>query len=533
VEKVMDLRSSKVCQALLLGAAFAVVPLTCAAQAASAGSRLPGPSRVDLYGGYAYFHPVNSSVDGYTYEPITMGAVASATGYFGNHFGVQAEGQFSPHGPDDCFYAAQAGPVYRRQYGRLVPFAHALFGGARVGGPGVQPCTWGYGGTAGVGVDYVLPYVFLRNRVALRVVQADYEYARVDFGANTAPTFINGGVGTINAYRLSAGVVVRLGDMTTAYPAALGCEVQPVQIYPGDPINVTSKVINLDADKRLKPVYSWNTSGGKITGSGEGATIATAGLAPGEYTVNGRVSEGGKPSQHADCSATFRVQGYEPPTLACSANPSSILPGGFSTITAVGRSPQNRTLNYSYGTTAGEITGTGTTGTLTAADVSPGVITVTCNVVDDLGLSAKATTTVTVVAPPAPPAPTARALCSVSFERDRRRPVRVDNEAKGCLDDIALELNREADALLVIVGKHDPEEKPDAAAERTLNIKQYLTEEKGIDASRIEVRTGESTGRTADNILVPPGATWDPGGTTSFDPTRVKRTGEPYAPGAR
>jgi hypothetical protein len=140
---------------------------------------------------------------------------------------------------------------------------------------------------------------------------------------------------------------------------------------------------------------------------------------------------------------------------------------------------------------------------------------------------------VTVVAPPAPPAPQSRALCSVSFERDRKRPVRVDNEAKGCLDDIAVELNRDSDAILIVVGKHDAQEKPEAAAERTLNIKQYLTAEKGIDPSRIEVRTGESTGRSADNVLVPPGATWDPGGTTSFDPTRVTRHGEPYAPPKR
>lgn len=107
--------------------------------------------------------------------------------------------------------------------------------------------------------------------------------------------------------------------------------------------------------------------------------------------------------------------------------------------------------------------------------------------------------------------------------------MRVDNEAKGCLDDIALELNRESDAVLVVVGKHDPNEKPDAAAERTLNVKQYLTDEKGIDPNRIEVRTGETTGRTVDNVLVPPGATWDTGATTSFDPTRVQRHGQPYS----
>jgi hypothetical protein len=106
--------------------------------------------------------------------------------------------------------------------------------------------------------------------------------------------------------------------------------------------------------------------------------------------------------------------------------------------------------------------------------------------------------------------------------------VRVDNEAKGCLDDIALEMNRESDATLVIIGKHGPEEAPDTASERALNVRQYLTAEKGIDANRIELRTGESTGRSADNILVPPGATWDTGGTTRFDPTRVPRHGEPY-----
>ena len=87
--------------------------------------------------------------------------------------------------------------------------------------------------------------------------------------------------------------------------------------------------------------------------------------------------------------------------------------------------------------------------------------------------------------------------------------------------------------MLVVVGKHDPQEAPEAAAERTLNVKQYMTDEKGIAAARIEVRTGETTGRTVDNFLVPPGATFDAGGTTSFDPGRVVRHGEPYAPAPR
>ncbi len=122
-----------------------------------------------------------------------------------------------------------------------------------------------------------------------------------------------------------------------------------------------------------------------------------------------------------------------------------------------------------------------------------------------------------------------RNLCSISFERDRKRPVRVDNEAKGCLDEIALTLNRDTTSKLVIVGKHSADEKPDAAAQRDLNVVQYLTDEKGIDPSRIEMRTSGEPGRSLDSILVPAGASFIPGDTNTFDTNSVKRQGEPYA----
>jgi len=511
------------------------MPFSCAAQAAPAGSRMPGSSKVEIYGGYGYFHPVGSDLYNFEYQPIDKGGVASITDYFGPHFGLQAEGSFFPSGPNDCFYSAQAGPVYRHQIGRLVPFAHLLGGGAEVGGPLTQPCTWGYGATGGVGVDYILPVQALRNRLAIRPVQADFSYSYINFGPRTAPNVLNGGTVAITAYRLSAGAVYRFGGggIYSPAPASFGCEVQPVSVFPGDPINVTGRVIDLESNKKLTPAYTWSSTGGKITGTTENATIATTGVAPGDYTVNGRVSEGSKAEQHAECSASFRVIAFEPPTITCSANPTSILPGGLSTIAAVGISPQNRPLTYSFGTTAGQITASGTTGTLSTADVAPGAITVSCNVVDDAGKSASSAATVTVTAPPpppVPPAPLSRTLCSISFERDKKRPVRVDNEAKACLDSIALEMNHDTDAVLVVVGKHDPQEKPDAAAERTLNVKQYLTTEKGIDPSRIEVRTGETKDRTVDDVLVPAGATWDPAGTTSFDPARVTRHGQPYGP---
>ena len=52
----------------------------------------------------------------------------------------------------------------------------------------------------------------------------------------------------------------------------------------------------------------------------------------------------------------------------------------------------------------------------------------------------------------------ASSLCSVSFERDAKRPTRVDNEAKACLDDVALALQRSSSAKLAMVGNEDAKE---------------------------------------------------------------------------
>jgi hypothetical protein len=229
----------------------------------------------------------------------------------------------------------------------------------------------------------------------------------------------------------------------------------------------------------------------------------------------------------ADCSAQFTVRAFEPPTISCSANPASVNPGDSSTISASAVSPQNRPLTFSYNATAGSISGTTPSATLSTVGAAPGPITVTCGVSDDKGQRASATTSVNVIAPPPPPppppppAPLASSLCLVSFERDATRPTRVDNEAKACLDDIALNLQRSTDAKLALVGNQDAKEqaaeakeaklkphaqKPSVAAERAVNTKQYLVNEKGIDPSRILLYTGTDDAKTVTTTLLPAGA---------------------------
>ena len=389
---------------------------------------------------------------------LLPGAASEASAHiFGPHVGLEFEGAASPYGPNDCSYVAQGRSHRPRPGWPIRPLRPPALRRVR---ETVAQCSSPAPGDMALPSERASITSFRRSSCAIASPSGPsrptWNTPTSTLAHNTAPTFVNGGVAKITAYRLSSGIVIRLGGATEVVPAAYGCVVQPVTVFPGDPITVTGSVINLEPGKRMKPVYTWAVNGGQIEGNDDTATISTAGLDAGDYTVTGRVSEGIRANQHAECAASFRIQAFDPPTISCSANPSSILPGGISTITSEGRSPQNRPLSYSYTASAGQIGGNGTTGALTTANVSPGTIDITCNVVDDLGKTATSTVTVTVVAPPPPPAPASRSLCSISFDRDRRRPVRVDNEAKGCLDDIALELNRESDATLVVVGNHDP-----------------------------------------------------------------------------
>jgi outer membrane protein OmpA-like peptidoglycan-associated protein len=224
----------------------------------------------------------------------------------------------------------------------------------------------------------------------------------------------------------------------------------------------------------------------------------------------------------ASCTGLFTAEPFEPPTLSCSANPSTLTAPDTATITATGMSPQNRTLTYSYTASSGQISGTGTTATLATTGVAPGTITITCNVTDDLGQKATTETSVTI-APPTPPAePVSSSLCSISFERYKNYPTRVDNEAKACLDDLALVLQRTMDATLDVVGNASTRETDGStvAAERAVNTKDYLVKEKGIDPSRILVFTGTEDAKSVTTTLVPAGAT--PLTATPVDVTRVK-----------
>ncbi len=508
--------------------------------AAPVAPTAPPVSRIDVFLGYSYLapHGTVTTTDGAgnaypaQYRAADYGAIGSVAYFVNKYVGGVAEYADHSLGKNDTFQDALAGIIFRYPSSQgITPFAHALAGASRVGGPNEEPYvahnfTWGPALKVGGGLDYDTP--LFNHRLGIRLFQADFLYVHADFG----PEPVFGGRANVDSAELSTGIIYKFGNIVPPPPVTYTCAVSPMAAFPGDPVTITGTAANLNPKKTA--TYSWSGQGVTVKGDSSTGTVDTTTLQPGQYTVTGHVSEGTKPGMFADCNTNFTVKPFEPPTISCSANPTTVNPGDSSTITAMGVSPQNRPLTYSYSASAGSISGTSSTATLSTTGAPAGSITVTCNVADDKSQTASTTTTVTINAPKPPPAKT-MTLCPITFDRDKKRPARVDNEAKACLDDVTINAQKSADASLVVVGnaaqppmpmgkgKHKKAAAYDPAklaAQRAVNTKDYLVKEKGIDGSRISVRTATKGTNEVDNYLVPAGGSFDndiPGTTAVSD----------------
>lgn len=488
--------------------------------------------KIELFLGYSYLRAVPTDTNGNRLVWLNGGSTSLAfnfnrylgiVGDFGgfNDSRLQLTSAGAPStvvDSDGTVFTYLLGPRFSyRKFSRVTPFAQVLFGaihasdvtlesGCAGGACTVLPSENSFALTAGGGFDFRL-----HHHIALRLIQAEYLMTRFD-------DLATGSTGTQNDIRLSTGLVFRFGGARAPErePITYSCSVNPSAVYAGEPIAVSGTAMNLNPSRT--DVYTWSVDGGTVTGSTSTANIDTTNLAPGTYTLKGHISEGDKPRANADCTAPYQVKAPEPPTVSCSASPSTVNSGDPSTITAIGVSPQSRPLSYTYSTTSGTVSGNGSTATLSTGGVSSGPITVTCNVADDKGQTASAPTTVTVEVP-APVKPAVSEMCSISFERDARRPTRVDNEGKACLDQVALNLQSNSDEKLALVGNAASSEKGGnkLATQRAVNTKAYLVGEKGIDPTRITVYTGSQDGKVVSTTIIPTGATFDTTGDTPVE----------------
>ena len=389
-----------------------------------------------------------------------------------------------------------------RHFDRFVPFGEFLIGGARgdsnlTGVSSQRTFTMAVGG----GVDIVL-----WKHVAWRFAQIDY------LRTNFAGTFL-GSNGSQNNLRAATGVVFRFGIPNPPpppnHPPVASCVANPTSVYAGSGDAVTVHVTASDPDND-NLTYSYTATGGTVEGTGPDGRWSSNGTSQGSYTVNVKVDDG--KGGTATCATDISVQPKpnQPPTISCSADRTPIQAGERTGITSTASDPDGDPLTYSYSATGGQVTGDGPKATFDSTGAQAGSYTVKCSVSDGKGGTADASTNVDVQQPPPPPQATKVGDCSYGKPGSSR----VDNVCKRVLDDVSLRLKNDPNAKVVITGFADRREPQSAKLARTRAdlAKKYLGE-KGIDASRVDTRTGEATGtdketRRVDVVFVPEGATY-------------------------
>lgn len=400
-------------------------------------------------------------------------------------------------------------------------FIHTLIGTERLSPRGDSP-SWGVGALLGGGMDLTL-----WKQVSLRLFEADFQWAHENFANNAPPDEPSIRRPNFDGALLRTGLVFNFGGAPEAAVGA-ACSVQQAEVMVGEPVHATVTPSYFNPKHTL--TYTWTASGGKVESKDNGATIDTNGMSGGSYTATATVTDPkAKKNNTASCTANFTVKEppKNPPQMSCSASPSTVQPGGTSTITCSCTSPDNVPITVGGWTASGgSISGSGNTGTLNTTGASSGMITISATCTDSRGLTASSSSSVRVENPPPPPPPQATKVNECQYP-NAKKPWRVDNTCKAELDDVALKLQQDPDAKLVVVGNAAPNEKrKNLAAERALNVKAYISggeAKQNIDASRIEVRTGNAGTATSEQWIVPSGAIFpEADSTTPVDEKKVK-----------
>ncbi len=495
----------------------------------------------EVFGGYSWLGVSGYADFGIKVADITKGFDASNTYYLPKAhnlgFILDGSGHFNTGAPGYTGIGfAFAGLQYKYHTDSFQPFVRAMAGAANLS-PAFPPTPPNFGNqwnpalAVGGGFDYAVGH-----RFAIRVAQADYIYT------NYNAYIPSGHSSQWNNVRLAAGVVVNLGNYYTP-PLTAACTAQPTEVTEGDPVTVTATGTNFNPKHTV--TYAWTTNGGKLDSTDkQSARIDTTGASAGPHTANATISDPKeKKNGSASCVANFTVKAkpMNPPQVSCSVNPSTVKSGDPSTITATATSPDGAQITgYSYTSSAGKVSGTGTTATLDTTGAPSGPISVTVTATDARNLSGSGTCSVGVEVPPPPP--TCSKINSIQFP-DLKRPWRVDNTAKAILDDVASRLKADPNAKIVIIGYADGEKAPmvgtgkkrhpmNLAAQRAVNAKAYLVQQQGIDPSRVEVRQGTGQQKVADIVWVPQGADenacTDLQNTTPVDESVVKPSENAY-----
>ena len=484
----------------IIATSIAIAIAVCMMGALAAAQTTLQP-RAEVFGGYSWLNP-DGYVDWGKVNSIAHGWNGSATFYLprARNLGIVADGSGHYNGSQANVGLGLFGLQYKFRNDQFSPFVRVLVGAAHIS-PAALNSEWKATVGGGGGFDLTLTHL-----IDIRLAQADYLYTSYSPQAFTAHS------STWNMTRLSSGVVFNLGNYYTA-PLSAACTATPASVMAGEPVTVTATGTNFSPKHPL--TYGWTTTGGKADNPTAATTrVDTTGLSDGTYTANATITDPKGPKLHnvANCGANFNVNNPKnPPQVTCQASPTTVKSGETSTITANATSPDKGVTisSYSFSAPQGRLSPTGNTATLDTTGLPGTTVPVTVTATDSRGLTGNCTTNVGVIA---------EIKCvniedwgECTFEKDPKRPWRVDNDCKDVLDKMALRLQQNANGKLQVVGFTDEKESVDVkdiGGQRSVNVKYYMVQDDlgpKADGSRIQPKQGGAKGKATHFYFVPEG----------------------------
>ena len=520
----MTLNSTpRACRRLLAGLSV-VIAVVLISSFALAQSDAPNP-KWDIFAGYQYLDPGSiapapgstpSSPSQITLPGMAKGIGGALTYNFDRHFGFEGDAGYNrgtSSGDGSSEWTAGGGPRFIVRTDSMAVFIHALGTFNRVTTDNGFITSNGIGVILGGGLD--IPF---GKKFAWRLFGADYVFALHNFANYAPPELPQLRRPEFNGARLRTGVVMNWGGAPELVPAA-ACTLQPTEVLVGEPI--TANVTASNFNPKHTVTYSWSGNGGTVTGKDTAASIDTNGAAPGSYTITAHVTDAkARKNNEASCSASYTIKPLppkNPPTMSLSANPSDLVTGGSVNLSANCTSPDSVPVSVANWTsTAGTVSGSGSTATLSTAGAPAGPVTVTATCTDSRGLTGQASTQVTLENPPPPAVDKALesrlSLHSIYFVVDHPRP----NDLKGGLlasqqktlialaTDFKKYLEAKPDAHLILGGHADHRgsaEYNQALTERRVNtVKSFLVAQ-GVPEANIDTKAfGKEDNLTNDQV---------------------------------
>lgn len=510
----------RACRPFLAGLSVVLTVVLISSFALAQSDDAPNP-KWDVFAGYQYLYPGGTvpapgsdpnSPTAFKLPGMAKGIGGALTFNFDRHFGLEGDFGYNrgtSSGDAASEWTAGGGPRFIVRTDSMAVFIHALATFNRVTYNNGFITSNGIGMVLGGGLDVPFTKMF-----SWRVFGADYVWALHNFANYAAPEFPQVRRPQFQGARLRTGVVMNWGGAPELVPAA-SCSVQPTEVLVGEPITASVTASNFNPKHTV--AYSWSGNGGTVTGKDTAASIDTNGAAPGSYTVTAHVTDAkAKKNNEASCSATYTIKPLppkNPPTMSCSASPSSVVIGGSASITCTCTSPDGVPVSVaSWTATGGSVSGSDNTATLSTAGASAGSATVGATCTDSRGLTGQASTQVALENPPVDKLETRLALHSIYFIVNQPRPkdptggllASQQQTLVALAADFKKYIENKPDAHLILGGHADhrgtPEYNMALSQRRVDSVKNFLVAQ-GVPAANIDVKAfGEDENLTTEQV---------------------------------